>query len=247
MSTRPARRAPSHPYPYELASALIHGLAIGDIVVASSRLETFLLALDSTGDGDGILRPNLAICLEGLRRIASTAWGVPVEELPRQHELVERLVEPERTRDVVRAFANVAKAILQACATQPLLGTAAAAKAYIHEHCGNPALTVALLAEEIDRSAGHVITAFRDAYGVTPGAHLLQVRIDRAKILLAATALPIREIVRRCGFTSTRGFRAAFKRLVGCSPGEYRRRCRAEELGRAPEQYSGGAEDSSGT
>ena len=52
---------------------------------------------------------------------------------------------------------------------------------------------------------------------------LLQKRLEKARRLLAETALPLNQIAEVCGFTSTNYFLQIFKRKMGQSPGQYRR------------------------
>ena len=50
-------------------------------------------------------------------------------------------------------------------------------------------------------------------------------RTERAKELLLDGRLRILDISRQTGFLSVQSFTRAFKRQVGCTPGEYRRIC----------------------
>jgi transcriptional regulator GlxA family with amidase domain len=49
-------------------------------------------------------------------------------------------------------------------------------------------------------------------------------RIVRGRELLECTRRTVDQIAVATGYEDTRGFRRAFKRVVGLSPGEYRRR-----------------------
>jgi AraC-like DNA-binding protein len=88
-------------------------------------------------------------------------------------------------------------------------------------------LTLADLSLEADLSAYHFLRAFRDAFGETPHAFLTRVRLERAKELLTVSGRPVTEICFDVGFTSLGSFSTLFRRRVGLSPSEFRRRVRA--------------------
>lgn len=83
-------------------------------------------------------------------------------------------------------------------------------------------LTVEYLAQKIGMSQKVLERRFRYYFGTTPKKELIQVRIDKAKMLLAQTEETIDSIVRKCGFNSRAYFMQAFCRNVGMTPGAYR-------------------------
>jgi AraC family transcriptional regulator len=69
------------------------------------------------------------------------------------------------------------------------------------------------------------ISAFRRAFHATPYQFLLDLRIDRAKILLMSSATSITEIASSVGFSTPSHFATAFRKRVGISPSAYRDSC----------------------
>lgn len=65
--------------------------------------------------------------------------------------------------------------------------------------------------------------AFRDAFGQTPMSLVNLVRLRRAGELLISTALPVREVAKRVGFSSRSNFSLAFSRFHGIDPSGFRR------------------------
>ena len=61
------------------------------------------------------------------------------------------------------------------------------------------------------------------ASGDRPHQFLLHLRIQRAQDLLHHTSLTMREISAQCGFSDVHHFAKTFKRLLGQTPGSYRR------------------------
>lgn len=78
------------------------------------------------------------------------------------------------------------------------------------------------LAAALHLSKFHLVRAFRASTGTTPYRYLTAVRLTRAAELLRGTGLPVREVARRCGWTSPSRFSTAFLRHHGSSPSAYR-------------------------
>jgi AraC family transcriptional regulator len=80
------------------------------------------------------------------------------------------------------------------------------------------------LAALVGLSRFHFATAFRLATGQTPHAWLTALRIGRARQLLARPDLPVTGIALDVGYQTPSSFAAAFRKLTGMTPREYRRR-----------------------
>ncbi|MDY0743457.1 AraC family transcriptional regulator [Paucibacter sp. R3-3] len=83
---------------------------------------------------------------------------------------------------------------------------------------------VARLASVSGVSEAHFSRSFRQAFGLPPHRYLLTRRIERAKLLLRETALPITEIAFQTGWASLGTFGRVFRDVTGESPGELRER-----------------------
>ena len=69
-------------------------------------------------------------------------------------------------------------------------------------------------------SSGHLVRAFRSTLGLPPHAYQNQLRVERAKGLLAA-GLPIAQVAQDTGFTDQSHFHRTFVRFVAATPGQY--------------------------
>ena len=96
------------------------------------------------------------------------------------------------------------------------------ARDYMDRHYAEP-LDVVDVARRAHASRAHFIREFRDTFGETPHQYLLTRRIERAKHLLSFTSLSITEVSLEVGCQSLGSFSAAFKRIVGMTPRDYRR------------------------
>ena len=99
-------------------------------------------------------------------------------------------------------------------------------QAWIVEHPGED-LSVPALAERAHMSERNFARAFRREVGMTPGAYVEAVRVDRARMLLEASELPVEGVAQECGFGTVETMRRAFARRVHVSPSDYRGRFRA--------------------
>jgi AraC family transcriptional regulator len=83
-------------------------------------------------------------------------------------------------------------------------------------------LTVNELAESVSISVGQLTRLFRRATGLTPGAFLRARRMERARILLERTSLPVSEVMAQVGITDRSHFARDFSREYGASPRGFR-------------------------
>ena len=93
--------------------------------------------------------------------------------------------------------------------------------AYIEKHIAE-SITVRALARFVYLSSDCFRRAFKRSFGVPPNRYLVQQRIERAKALLAASAWSIAEIGLALGFSGSSSFSAAFRKITGTTPTEYR-------------------------
>ncbi len=73
-------------------------------------------------------------------------------------------------------------------------------------------------------SARTLLRRFKDETGLSPLAHLQRARIGQAKLLLEAGSQSVAQVTAQVGYGDVATFGALFKRIVGHSPAEYRRR-----------------------
>jgi AraC-like DNA-binding protein len=84
-------------------------------------------------------------------------------------------------------------------------------------------IPLAELAREAGLSASHFARAFRRSTGLPPHKYQLNARIELAKQLLTKDDMSLTQIGLECGFSEQSKFTRAFNRVVGTSPGVWRR------------------------
>ena len=97
------------------------------------------------------------------------------------------------------------------------------AQPWIHSRDGRDA-SLALLAEQAGLEKRTLLRRFVRATEMTPIEYCRNVRIARARELLEFSRKTLKEMAWEVGYEDTRGFARAFRRVVGVSPSEYRRR-----------------------
>ena len=97
------------------------------------------------------------------------------------------------------------------------------AKKYIAKHYSEE-ITLARVAQEVNLSRVYFSILFKKETGRNFQEYVSSYRVDIAKELLKNIQYNINEIAEKAGFREGRYFSKVFKKLVGITPGEYRKR-----------------------
>jgi len=180
----------------------------------------------------------LAPPTRGLRAgVASSRWAITSHA---EFDGIEQVLFVERSNDVSPRFADCAAG---RCAPSLAIQWAAVYNGFLLGAAKRGGLApwqgrraAEMIRENLDRnihlsdmarecglSVSHFTRAFRKSFGMSPYRWLLERRIDRSKALLAASDLPIADIALRSGFSDQAALTRAFGRIVGESPGRWRR------------------------
>jgi len=87
--------------------------------------------------------------------------------------------------------------------------------------------TIDELARVCEIGRRHLTRSFKATTGQTIGDYIGEVRMTKARSLLADTDLPLKEIADRLGFSGASSFCAAFGKAVGTTPKQFRSRHRS--------------------
>lgn len=94
---------------------------------------------------------------------------------------------------------------------------------YIMEHYSEP-ITVEQLASVSHLSTSYFMSCFKKAVGLSSIEYLSHLRVNTACDLLLSSKKMISEIAFSCGYGNLSNFNRQFKKTMGCSPNEYRKR-----------------------
>ena len=149
--------------------------------------------------------PRLNELLERLRQVSSQPGGIPAF----QTETLFRNVLEEMFLSVRSRTKGEAQGLYEQIA------------AYIHEHYMEP-LSMPVLAEQYGINKNRLAYLFYKYALMGPGDYLLKYRLNRAKILLMTSGMPVRQIAQAVGFNDPFYFSKAFKKQFRLSPSEFR-------------------------
>lgn len=93
---------------------------------------------------------------------------------------------------------------------------------FIDEHLAKD-LPLASLAGLAQLSTYHFARAFKRSFGIPPHRYHTNRRIERARVLLADPSTAVADIAIEVGFGGASAFSAAFRKMTGQTPSDYRR------------------------
>lgn len=97
------------------------------------------------------------------------------------------------------------------------------ARGFIEEHASDPNLSLALLSERFQINQSYMSRLFKEEFGENFVDYVAKIRVLRSKELLESTDRSIQDIAQQVGYPYTFSFNRVFKKIVGVTPGEYRR------------------------
>jgi AraC family transcriptional regulator len=93
---------------------------------------------------------------------------------------------------------------------------------YLHSYF-NQSFQLIDLADEVGIHPVHLSRVFRAHYGMTFGDYVRRLRVEWARHQLAASQEPLAHLAQAAGFADQSHFTRVFKRMIGVTPGQYRR------------------------
>ncbi len=101
----------------------------------------------------------------------------------------------------------------------------------IEQNIARPGFSLGELAEKVGYNAAYLSTLFKKNFGANFRDYLLDMRLERAKILLLSTQMKGYEVAQAIGMEDANYFSACFKRKFGLSTTEFRRQGGSHENG----------------
>ena len=94
---------------------------------------------------------------------------------------------------------------------------------YVELHYMDPNLNVNAVAEGIKRNSKYISKVFKEETGRSILDYIHNLRIRKAKLLMKAGGYSLEEISEKVGYASVMTFRRSFVKIVGMTPGEYKK------------------------
>lgn len=172
----------------------------------------------------------------------------PCTDAGRVRELIEAVVKASDIPDFRRDFSQGALlfALFDECARQyaerapeaaPVKAQAdyaAAAVRYLENHYADHGLTIGELARHVGLNRSYLYSVFKARTGVSPQNYLARYRIAKACEFLRLPRATVSSVAFSVGYDPLI-LSKAFKRHMGITPSEYRRRVFPSDTGNAPE------------
>ena len=153
--------------------------------------------------------------------------GVDVEAVLENNDPYRRVFELNDTPPIIDWCCDIAQTLYSSMVEQRSQSDShvlAAAKKYIREHVYDPDLSLSMISWEMGMSPSYFSAFFIRETGIGFTEYITSIRIEKAKELLSESLKKINVIAQDCGFMSASYFINVFRKQVGCSPGEYRKR-----------------------
>ena len=137
------------------------------------------------------------------------------------------LLKPFRDQELTHAVARVCRR-MQPVSDAPApkekepeaTGYVRQAMDYIAAHYADADISIAVIAEHLRVSEGHLSHVFKKQTGMTVTNYLTKTRIDAAMRMLARDHVKVYEAAAAVGYKDVTYFSATFKKLTGLSPSE---------------------------
>ena len=98
---------------------------------------------------------------------------------------------------------------------------------YINKHFSEP-ITISEVADYVAFSRPYFSKLFKKIEGISFTQYLQEVRLNEVKKFLRDTDVAISKIAFNCGFSGLSYFNAFFRKMMDCSPSQYREKCHTE-------------------
>lgn len=176
---------------------------------------------------DGIsFRQALAFCFGLVEKLLRTAEWQGVRIGDKSEDIWRTLIDCANPADLRAAVFRVSERMAQAIAraqSRRKHQVIERAVEYLHRHL-HENVTVKKMANAVHLNAAYLSVLFKKEMGVTISDYLQQIRIERAKELLREHDAKVYEVAGRVGYQTSSYFTQQFKKWVGCTPAEFRKR-----------------------
>ena len=205
-------------YPTELQTKIIHSLMTKDNSDFCESLDEF---------SNYIVKNR---CLNGKRwfiKLFLAIWD-KFEKEPNimiDNNALEKMVSCDRISDIKDTLLNAVSRSDETEETEDMSDSFhETAKRLIEKNYSDPNFCIQSITDEIDLTAAYFGRKFKNEFSVSFNRYLLEYRLNHAIILLKETNLTNAKIAEMCGFNSEKYFLSIFKKNIGLSPKEYKKK-----------------------
>ena len=99
-------------------------------------------------------------------------------------------------------------------------------KRFIRDRFADRELSIQAVGSHVYLTPTYLCAFFKKSTGKTVNEFITETRLEKARELLKDDRIKLYEVATRVGFSDVNYFSTLFKRYLGCTPTEYRERCR---------------------
>ena len=153
---------------------------------------------------------------------------IDIENLPEEcrdiNQIVEKAEDAENLRYQIENLFTETMQLRDSHSKKKYSKLLEDAKAFIDENYKHDEMSLNTVAAQVNISPSYFSTIFSSEMGQTFVEYLTHVRLEKAKELLMCSNMRTAEIGYEVGYKDSHYFSYIFKKVVGCSPKEYRNR-----------------------
>ena len=137
-------------------------------------------------------------------------------------EKLETLLEDEYCADsIIGQIMNIIAQVLKDSQALESDNLIFAVQNFVEENYASK-ITLDDISEKFWISKQHLLKLYKQQFGTTPYAHMMDLKIDKAKLLLIEDRMKVVEIAELLNFTDESHFSRNFKKYTGLSPREFK-------------------------
>jgi len=214
-------------YPYHLENKLLEDVATGNQEEAYRDLEELLLEMSimEAGDISSVKTKLLSVCTILIRN--STEGSFISHELSDSlYDNLNAINEAASMEEIGGLIQSLIRALTENAGGSRYTGHSPLIRSslqFINQHYPDK-LSLTSVAATLHTNPSYLSMLFKKNLGMTFTEHLNQTRVGKSCSLLTSTTLSLSEIASRCGFEDQSYFSKVFKKQMGVSPKEYRKK-----------------------
>lgn len=216
------RNSVPYHYPDEVESNIIKYMKQANGLLAEKEVLAFFKAIENAN-----VR-SVALCIHNLVVVIchyiKMTGEIKSDELD-YYSVIDRIERMDTIHDMMREINALVQLYINYASQKRFEkndGTIDEIVQFMEQNYQNPTFSIYSLEEHMHYSGNHIRNLFKEAYQCTPIEYLLQLRIGKAKQLLAATDVKAVDIAKSVGYDNAKYFYSLFKKCTGMTTYEYR-------------------------
>ncbi|NOU88528.1 helix-turn-helix domain-containing protein [Paenibacillus sp. LMG 31460] len=218
-----------------MTDGIVDSLRLTDSEKMAKQTERWFGEMAGSGAAPDMIRQLVVHFMMKAAKVVGEIDPALLEEAP-SHRLFDLLSQYESIHElsdyVIEQLARYAGQIEERRSNRERNDVVERITAFIDAHYMHSDLSLNYLASEFKLSVSHVSRIFKEHTERNFIDYLMDIRMRKAKELLACTEMLIRDVSGAVGYTNVNSFVRIFKKSTGVTPGEYREREQASQNGR---------------